>query len=533
MAAVGFQRTLSKLWRMPNHSAAELLVEGINGPSPAVRNGSIAALQRRRDETSQRTFLRVFAQFSEAEITSLGDTSTKLRTTIRKLLAEHDSESSRIACHYIVTCRAFDEFPALVTAACDPKHPGGEAMASIALELARALHDEIVSYRQSPRGRDPSFARRWALAALSKAVDQYSTHRRVELLEAFLLITTPSNHTLSSLLTDTDHPGHKPLMTLLESSPSMGAIEVLAKLFDDLGTPLTLLETAVARNDAYFRGVFLSAIGYPASPRVRENIARLKRVPLLEKPAEDWFNLPPEAQAVAVELVGASRLSRRTKLSIYDQLLSRGKPLARMAACEELGNIELPEATERLKNLLEDNDPQLVAFAARALRQHGFSNAVERLAMLLEHEDELVRKVAKSSLRDFTFLRYAGKFDSLDDRARRELGRIVRSTDDSTIDQIRREISAAVLARKLRGMQMASAAGVVDDLLELIIKQSVHQDAAVRAEAVQALAASTTPPAGEAIRRAAKDANALVRNRAAAALREYKARGTQPAEASK
>lgn len=533
MAAVGFQRTLSKLWRTPNQSAAEVLIEGIAGPSPAARNGAIAALQRRRDETSQRAFLRAFPQLSEAEITSLGDNSTKLRTTLRKLLAEHDSESSRIACHYIMTCRAFDEFPALVTAACDPKHPGGEAMASISLELARTLHDEIVSYRQSPRGRDPSFARRWALAALSKAVEQFSTHRRIELVEAFLLITTPSNHTLTTLLTDTNHSGHKTLMTLLENSPSVGAIEVLAKLFDDPNTPLSLLETAAARDDAHFRSVFLRSIGYPVSIRVRENIARLKRIPLLERPGDDWFELSAQEQAVAVELVAASRLSRRTKLAIYDQVLTRGAAMARMAACEALGHIELPEATDRLKNLLEDSDPQLVAFAARSLRQHGFNNAVERLAVLLEHADETVRKIAKSSLRDFTFLRYAGKFDSLDEKSRRELGRIVRSTDDSTVDQIRREISAAVLPRKLRGMQMASAAGVVDDMLDLLIKQANHQDAAVRAEAVQALASSNTQLAGNAIRRAAVDPNALVRNRATSALKEYEASGAQLTGAAK
>lgn len=532
MAALGFQRTLSKLWRTPNHTAAEVLVEGILGPSSAVRNGAIAALLRRRDETSQRAFLRIFPQLTEPEVASLGDSSPRLRTTLRKLLAEHDNESSRLACHYVITCRAFDEFPALVTAASDPKHPGGEAMASIALELARALHDEIVAYRESPRGRDPSFARRWALAALSSAVDHFSSHRRVELVEAFLLITTPSNHTLTSLLTDAEHPGHKPLMTLLESSPSEGAIEVLAKLFDNPGTPLALLETAAARNDAHFRSVFLKALGYPASPRALENVGRLKRLPMLEKVTDDWFRLSPEAQAVAVELVSASRLSRRTKLGIYDQILERGTPYARMAACDALGNIELPEATARLTNLLNDSDPQMVAYAARSLRHHGFNGAVERLAALLDHADDTVRRIAKKSLGDFTFLRYAGKFDSLDERSRRELGRIVRTTDDSAVEQVRREVSAAVLPRKLRGLQMATAMGVVDDMLESIIKQANHQDAAVRAEAVQTLAGSNTSQAGTAIRRAATDANALVRNRAAAALRVFEAREVQPMEAA-
>ncbi|WP_442481301.1 HEAT repeat domain-containing protein [Aeoliella sp. SH292] len=527
MSQPGIQRTLTTLWRTPNTSAADLLEDAVVGPSPAVRQGAIAALVRRRDEPSQQAFLRVFAGLNALEVASLGDVSKRFSTTLRKVLAHHDLDSARLACHFIAACRAFDEFPALVTAAADPSHPGGVALAQTALDLARALHDDIVAYRRAPSGRDPSFARRWALTALTKAVDQFQQHRRVELLEAFLLITTPNNETLTRLLSHTDHPGHEPLMALLRTSPSVGAIEVLAKLYDDPGTPLPLLEIAAQRTDLHFRELFLHAVGYPVSARTLENVGRLKRLAMLEKPSADWFTMPSESQAVAVELVMASRFSRRTKLAIVDEVLAKGSVIARSAACAALGEIDLPEATTRLERMLTDGDPNMVAFAAIALRKQGVSSAVDRLSRLLDHDDHSVRETARHGLRDFTFLRYAGKFDDLDERERRDLGRIVRDTDSSAIEQVRREIGGPTLARKLRGLQMAAAIGLVDQLEETIVKQATHQDAAVRAEAIMTLAQGSTNSARRAVEAATQDANALVRNRAGQALREMSQRQTQ------
>lgn len=521
MPPTGFQRTLSTLARTPNQSAAGVLLAAIEGPSAAVRNGGLGALAKRRDELSQRTMLGVFPELTTPEITALKDAPRQLRTTLRKLIAEHDPQSARLACHFVLTCGAFDEFPPLVAAACDPQHPAADVFASTVLDLARALHAELVAYRRAPSGRDPSFARRWALTALTKAVEMFRDHRRREMLEAFLLITTPGNPLLTQLLTDSQHPGHEPLLAMLRTSPSVGAIEVLAKLLDDETTPLAILEVAAQRTDDHFRTTFLEAVGFPASPRTLANAGRVKKWELLENPTDQWYRMPPTAQAVAVQLVAASRFSRRTKLAIFDALLDAAAPLARMTVCDALGHLELPEAAERLERLLADADPHVVATASKALRRHGNADAVGSLADLLDHSDQAVRELARTGLKDFTFLRFLGQFDTLDEAKRSQFGRIVAETDPSATDQLRRELGAATLSRKLRALQMAAATGMVDALLDVVLKQAGHQDAAVRAEALQALGSATSDRAREALERAADDSNALVRKRAAQALKVW------------
>ncbi len=201
-----------------------------------------------------------------------------------------------------------------------------------------------------------------------------------------------------------------------------------------------------------------------------------------------------------------------------------------MAAAEALGGIELPEATSRLERLLSDGEPQMVAVAARALRRHGYAGAVQHLANLLSHADQGVRAVARSGLGDFTFLRYVAQFDQMDGRMRTELGNIVRESDLTAIDQLAREIAAATLPRKLRGLQMATAMNAVDDLLDLVAAQGRHPDAAVRSEAVLALSMATNPSVEGEIEAATRDANVLVRNRAKELLREFTGRQSASGE---
>jgi len=518
MPATGFQQTLNRLLRTPNQSAAGLLEEGMRGPSAGVRNGSIAAWARRSDEPSQRAFLALFHELSDSEVGALRDIPRNFRSTLRKTLSQHDSDGTAAVCELLVRCNAFDEFPALVEAAIDPSHPDGEGLAATALQLSVAMHDRIVSYRQVPTGRDPSFARRWALTALVKAVDRYGDHHRIDLVESFLLVTSPDNHTLLRLLNDETHPCHQPLVEALRKSQSSGASELLAAMFDDPRTAAPLLEIAAQRCDADFQTRFLAAIGFPASPRSLASAGRVRKIVWLEKPSKDWSDLPAAQQATALQLGAASRLSRRSKTALADWFLEHGAPLARLAAVDCLATIQSAESMLKLEGLLEDGDASLVARAAQKLHRSGFGGAIPRLAGLLDHADVSVRKTAQFALRDFTFLKFLDEFANLDAAGQDERGRIVARSDPRAPDQLRAELQAATLSRKIRGLQMAPALGLVGEVIEKILELAEHPDVEVRCEAITALASSRDDRVRQAIEAGLSDKNASVVSRATAAL---------------
>src|SRR5690606_11834323 len=199
-----------------------------------------------------------------------------------------------------------------------------------------------------PTGRDPSFARHWGLSALGSAVDRFGDHRRVELVEAFLLLTRPDHPILRRLLNDQTHPCHQALLEALRESHSAGAIGLMAALFQDSAAPVELVELAAQRTDAAFRKSFLGALGWPLSPRAIEGAYRVRRLLWLDTRDSSWQQLSPGEQAAAVELATASRLARRDKVAVVDFLLANGAPVARQTAIACLAHIECPEAVERL-----------------------------------------------------------------------------------------------------------------------------------------------------------------------------------------
>lgn len=519
----GFQATMATLARTPNQSAAALLdhvLEGEVGETvPAIRANAIQAYAKRKDEVSQRRFLKQLKRFTPAEIANLSAPTQNFRGTLRNVLAGDDEALGRAACHMIIARRAFDEFPALVTAANSQKQNGiTDAASTASLLLARALHDEIARYRHAPTGRDPSFARRWALTALSKSVEAYADHGRLELVEAFLLVAPPDNPTLLRILSNTSHPTHATLIESLRTSPSAGAIGVLARLFDDASTSLTFLNIAAKRTDSSFRAAFLDELGYPVSQRALENTRRVGRMVWLEKPTSEWFRLEPEQQAGALQLISAATLSRRTKVAIFNQFLEQGAPLARRTACEALACVSTTEAFDRLQALVADDDLEVAALAARALRKHGFADAAPKLASLLDNKADNVRNIAKQALGDYTFAKFVTEFDELSEDERKEWGKIVAHTDSTAVAQLTRELLAATLSRKLRGLQMTLALGAVEELEAELLNLIEHKDAAIRLEAVRTLAESPTKKAGAAVANAARDANGLVRGEADKAI---------------
>lgn len=518
---------MHKLATTTNESAVGVLESAIDGPSLGVRRAAITAFGRRRDKTSQHRFVMRFRDFRQEELAELTELPRDFRRTLLEILDRGDPVACEAACHLLVHFAAYDELPTLVIAAARSGHPWGSGLAATALQLARRLHADVAQYQEHPRGHDPSFSRHWASNALTRAVDCFADHGRVELVDAFLLVATRDNSTLRRILSDTQHACHNTLLDSLRTSHSSGAVELLAMFFQDSTAPIEILELAAHRSDPRFRSEFLTAIGYPASPRALEGAGRVRSIEWLNKPDEQLLELRAEQQATAVQLATASRKARRDKVAFIDYLLAHGAPLARITACECLADIDCPEALTRLEQSLDDADPMLVSAAAKILRRRGNIAAVPRLAALLDHQHLAVRNSAQQALRDFTFIKYLSDFESFDPSAQRELGRIIVRTDPSSIELLRLEIIGATIQRKVRGLAMAVAMGVVDKVLPDVLKLAEHKDLEIRCDALTTLAESRQEVAREAIVAATGDPNASVRNRANDALQRFDSRQSE------
>ena len=83
-----------------------------------------------------------------------------------------------------------------------------QALATV-VQLAKLLHQETLA-RPQDRTCEPGFICRQVLPALEQSVVRFNTHKRLEIIDAFLLLVPPNNETLLRILGDPGHPCYRP-----------------------------------------------------------------------------------------------------------------------------------------------------------------------------------------------------------------------------------------------------------------------------------------------------------------------------------
>jgi hypothetical protein len=141
-----------------------------------------------------------------------------------------------------------------------------------------------------------------------------------------------------------------------------------------------------------------------------------------------------------------------------------------------------------------------------------------RLVEMVDSPHEVVRSTARKCLAEFTFARYLASFDLLDEEVRASTGDLVKKVDPQTATLLRAELGSLVRSRRLRGLAVARALGMVTQVEDAVLAQLQDEDHLVRAEAAAALGEPLSQAAREALTEALDDRSPAVRNAAMRSL---------------
>jgi HEAT repeat protein len=178
------------------------------------------------------------------------------------------------------------------------------------------------------------------------------------------------------------------------------------------------------------------------------------------------------------------------------------------------------EANDLVIEKLGDPDPQVEAALLAQLRDRGIPGALTKLIAGLDSPSAPIREAARGCLVEFTFRRYVGTFDSLEEEVRRTSGRLVKKVDPQALPGLLEELRSAVRARRLRGLLMAATMDMAAEAEGEILERMEEEDHLIRAAAVRALAAAGTPRARAALREALLDRSVTVQRVAEECLLE-------------
>jgi hypothetical protein len=269
----------------------------------------------------------------------------------------------------------------------------------------------------------------------------------------------------------------------------------------------------------------LRQVGLEISPTIKQNLKRIENLPWLNRTAViDFLDNP--GQSAVVNLALTAGIPRSLAFSTLKYLLLNGKPGGRHAASKALADFHGSDANSLALGALNDPDPQVQANILSHIRQRAIPGLLPRLVKFMDSPHLEVRRAVQQSLAEFSFVRFVGSFDMLDEEVQRTTGALVKKVDSQSLPLLKEELRASGRSRRIRGMRIAHALEFVEQVEPEIIELLHDSDADVRAEAAILLGECRSATSYRALLDASHDDEAKVQKAVEKSLAGHPLHGT-------
>lgn len=516
----GLKTTFQFLSKTENEAAVDLLISALDSPHSSIQEAALRAVLDRRSVVGQREVLRRIRDANARWRAILDDRRGRLSQALRDAILGQDLGMCDNACQALLWFHEYDLMPTLVNAMEDETNPNSSVAATTLLNVAELLYEELAAPLDSRRRRDPQLVRRNVTGCLEQTIVHFGRHKRVEPVEAFLLLTARDNAVLRRVLNDPLHSAYLVLIERLTHSPRAGIMRLVLSFLDDPQPPSAALNALAHRTDRKFVEYLLRKIGSDPTLAAKANLKHVESIAWLRTDLKFLDELDDAGQHSAVQLMKSSAMPRPAVFAALEYLLVHGKTRGRQAAIAALAAFNGVQANQLALQAMNDVDPQVQATAVAQLRPRGIPGSLSMLIDALENPFLLVQQAARESLSEFSFNRYLSAFDLLDEEVRQSTGKLVRKVDPLTLPLLGDELRSGSRRRRIRGVVMAVALGLSEQLEPDLIELMADEDHLVRMEAARALVHCDTRASRIALSAAQHDTSVAVKMAAQRSLEE-------------
>jgi HEAT repeat protein len=512
--------TFHVLAKTDNGASIRALIPALNSSRVDIQEGALVALLGRREPAGQREILSRISNLPHHWKKLILQNIDRMTGMLRSALLEPDESLCMNACRAAVMFEDYDVIPALLSAMENGSPAKAGMAAETLMQLTVQLYDDLHRPREHSAHHDPQWTRRHVLASLEYSVQRFGRHRRREVMEAFLLLANRENAVLNRILANPHHLGYLIIIDVFAKSDHGAVMRLLSSFLETPQAPSAVLGTIANRSDPKFVRHLLRKVGLEPSPEMRHNLKHIKKLAWLKSPEGILDYLDNSAQLCAVQLIMSSGVSRKQAFGAIEHLLLHGKPGGKREAAQSLGAFNGAEANALALKALDDPDPQIQASILMHMRERGIPGILPRLMEYIESPHLEVRRAAQHSLADFSFTRFLGSFDMLEEEVQRSTGMMVKKIDPQTWTLLREELRSGVTPRRIKGLRIVRALDAAERMQPEIIELLHDGDYNVRCEAAMTLAGCDSPAGREALEAALHDVHQKVREAAVKSLEE-------------
>lgn len=514
----GLNDTFQFLTKTDNEAAVDVLAAGVDCPHKAIRDRALRSLLTRSSPKGHQEVFRRLPKLDKRCRSIISARPERLLRAATAALEMADKATCVAALEGILSFRLYDTIPALLAIARERDNPNFDLAVRTVLRLTELFYQELSDSRKRSKRHDLDNVRRRVTLALEEAAARFNTHRRTEIIEAFLMVAKPQNVTLRRILRQPGERSQQAVTSVLSSSTRGGVIRVLLGFLEDPQMPNAVKDILARRKDVKFLKNLLQTTGARPSRSMTKTLARFSSF-AWANPADGLLKeLDGTAQYNAVQLLTASSMSREELFEIIEFLLLKGRVGGRRAAAQRLAEFEGPRAEELVVKALGDEDPVVRSHLIRQVRSRQIPGAMSLLIGMVGSPHDEVRQALREALPEFTLQHFLANFDKMADELLPTAAHLVRKIDADVRPRLTEEMKGRSPVRRRRAVLASAAMGLAREMEQLIIDRLSDDDHMVRIVAAKALAECDTMPTWEALRDALLDRSVMVQEAAEQSL---------------
>lgn len=512
----GLQSTFDCLRKERSDAAQSVWLVALATDRKFVRDQAFRAALAGAPLAVQLAVIRSWKTMDDADRKLLADSISSFLPGLKQALSQGNSEDRNAAIAMALSLKIHNLISDLAHLAESNDESCWESAARVVLRLAQSLKNERLVSGSSSTDKH---LRSRVVGSLEQSVKRFVSHRRIEIVHAFLTLTDANNSVLVNIL---DCPSDLSLTAvsreLQRTQYELISNDLLIDFLDSQHVPSVIQRLWSTRDDLRFVEAFLKALADEPRPELLRNAGRIHQLDWIENWIDRLAELSLDAQFGLLALTDIAKLEPSIHWQILRRVAGEGDVRARAMAVRRMGTFRNDEANQFIMSLTDSDHIDVRAEALTQLRERNLPGAMNRLRVALDDPHPLIREAAVSAFHDYTVDWYLAGFDIMDPVARRANGEIVRRVDTHAAERLRNELTQSGRNRKLRALSAAQLLEVLVDLQDLVVGALQEKDQFVRIEAANALGNCPTPEAREALNAALTDPMASVREAAAHSL---------------
>ena len=524
-------KTFQVLASSTNPRAIEVLIRALDLEDENVRTHSLQAILKRNGLRGHVEVLRRLNTFAGPTRGLLRSVCTELGPAVRHCLAHGDSELRKNALDIVREGDGFDQIPTLIDLLKenDPDTCRLELQTFHALvdQLYGLLYGEAKEPVSSSRRKNAERAVEETLAHLQEACSNLAKFSDAQtVVESVLILGNVDDQAVKYVLWQSDPECRDLASHLLMTSYHPGAMQLLID-FLSLNYPhRSVFEAVAEREDLEFVLHLLRWFPEQLSRVQAANLNQVQSIRWLEDPYRLPLSLIPRSlQPSLIAFISATGMPLEERRSLQEWILQHGSAEGKEAVTGDLSDLDDATIHKAVVSGLEDEDPEVQAWATRHLRSQGIKDAVALLIERLDSPLPAVQEAAREELNNFDLDRFLMMFEQLPPEACARAGQLLQKIDPDVLLKLRRELASPIQWRRIRAAQAALATNLHTEVFSGLTALLRDNSPVVRRTVVDVLASVPTAASVQALQLLTNDSSPRVRESVARALQKIRETG--------